>query len=151
MTAVALSCVLLSACGSGDRPGLDEDGELGSIGTAAGEQGAREAVRAYLDAWASGNRAIACGLLTAQKARAFAASAGDGDCPSAFTNVHTRMSEESRKTFEDAQIVEVKMSSGDKIARVRLSQKLEGPLNGDDDIRFEYTTGRWQTEEYPKG
>ncbi|MEU6155114.1 hypothetical protein ABZ816_34525 [Actinosynnema sp. NPDC047251] len=154
LTAGALICVLLGGCGKSDRPGLEVDGDLGEIGTASGEAGARDAARAYLDAWASGNSTIACGLLTAAKAREFGTKFGDGTCPSAFTGVWNRMSESARKAYADVQITEVKVSAlggGPQSAKVRVSQKLDGPLNKDDDFTWRYESGRWLTKEDPEG
>ncbi|MBB5958571.1 hypothetical protein FHS29_005179 [Saccharothrix tamanrassetensis] len=154
LTAGALVCALLGGCGASDRPGLDQDGDLGSIGTATGEAGAREAARAYLDAWSSGNSTVACGLLTAAKAREFGAKLGDGTCPAAFAGIRDRMSESARKSYADVQIAEVKVNDradGGQSAVVRLSQKLDGPLNGDDDFSWRYESGRWLTKEDPEG
>ncbi|MEU4805655.1 hypothetical protein [Actinosynnema sp. NPDC023587] len=154
VTAGALVCALLGGCGSGDRQGLDQDGDLGQIGTDGGEAGAREAARAYLDAWSSGNSTIACGLLTAAKAREFGTKLGDGTCPAAFTNIWNRMGESARKTYADVQITEVKVKDVGTTAQsavVRLSQKLEGPLNHDDDFTWRYDSGRWLTKDDPEG
>lgn len=154
LIAGALLCALLGGCGKGDRPGLSQDGDLGEIGTASGEAGARDAARAYLDAWSSGNSTVACGLLTAAKAREFGTKLGDGTCPTAFTNIWNRMSESVRKSYADVQITEVKVntrSDGAQSATVRLSQKLEGALNRDDDFSWRYESGRWLTKEDPEG
>ncbi|ANZ42025.1 hypothetical protein BBK82_44955 [Lentzea guizhouensis] len=151
VTAVLCGMVLVG-CGDNGRPGLDDDNDLGTVGTARGEEGVRDAARAYLDAWSSGNPTIACGLTTARKARIFGMSAGNGNCPDAFDNVRGRMSEDARTTYQDTQIAEVKMIGGadGTTARVTLTRKLEGPVNGKDNLLFEHIGGRWQTEGYPK-
>ncbi|UJW30999.1 hypothetical protein L3Q67_38360 [Saccharothrix sp. AJ9571] len=143
---------LLSGCGSSDRPGLDDGSELGDLGTTNDENGAREAARAYLDAWVSGNASIACGLLTPTKARGIGMQFGDGTCQAAVTNLRNRMSESLRETYENAQITEVELYTVDDkpSATVQLSAELEGPLNGKDSFRFLYQAGRWQTVEEPE-
>jgi hypothetical protein len=154
MFIVGVAMVVLAGCGSSaDRPGTDSDGELGSLGTTNNEAGLREAARAYLDAWSSGNSAIVCGLLTAGKARGIGMQFGDGSCPSAVTALYGRMSEDVRNTYADAEITKVSTftNQGEPGGLVKLSADLEGPLNGVSQFMWSFEAGRWQTTEEPEG
>jgi hypothetical protein len=70
---------LAAACGTTSRP----TGDPGSIGTAQSEDGLREAARAYLDAWSTGNTATICALMESRTAIEFTAKVRAADCPAA--------------------------------------------------------------------
>lgn len=142
----AIVLTLAAGCGD-DQPGT---GDLGAIGTSQDEAGLREAARAYLDAWSTGNTGIICGLLESRTAIEFAAKVRAPDCPAAVHVLYDRMSDQVRASFRDVQITEVKLQTGSRSQGDVLVPSKVPVLGNDTSTDWSYKSGRWQIRERPR-
>ncbi|EOD65383.1 hypothetical protein H480_26962 [Amycolatopsis vancoresmycina DSM 44592] len=142
---------LATACGTSTSTSTaPATGDVGAVGTAQNESGLREAARAYLDAWSTGNTATICTLLEARTAAEFTAKVRAPDCPAAVHVLYDRMSDQVRASLRDVQFTEVKQQSGSGTqGHVVVGAKV--PVLGNDlSTDWSYKSGRWQIRERPR-
>lgn len=141
---LVLAIVFLVRSTKPDRPALDPDAQIEEIGVKAGEEGARESARAYLDAWSVGNADLACKLLETGDATNFGFPVGG--CTEAVRQHSERMSPDKRDQLKNTEIASVRMSS-EESARVNLTGDVA--VVGDT-FRVRYLNGRWLVTDRPQ-
>lgn len=122
-------------------------------GAADGEEGARDAAGAFLDAVRTEDGDTACKLLTNAACQKQAADSGEGDCTVALSGIAGDMSGQEMREFEAVTVQRVVLSDNGPRAEVVLSSPgaeddLLSGIGLTDRIELKRTQDRWAVDSF---